>query len=256
MLDFLYMNLMRYLGTAGILIVGLVTIARFGCTTRDTPPNAQAKIQVVGDSVYEFETLYQGEKVEVTFQIKNVGTGTLAIDKVESSCGCTVALTSADRIPPNGIAKIYATFNSSGFLGQVRKYVYVFSNDPEKPELDFEIMGNVLTEIDLDPAYLVFEQTAVGKPVEARIKLRNTTSKSITLVGIENPYESLKVDFTKRTLQPSDTLALNATMRPKEAGSSSGSIKVLTDSEKQKVLEIKFIKYTLETEPSLETTRK
>jgi len=210
---------------------------------------AQPKIQVVSDSAYNFGTLYQGEKAEAAFEIKNVGKDTLVINRVESSCGCTAVLACVNRIPPNGIAKIVVTFNSAGILGPVRKYVSVLSNDPQKPEVEFEIFGNVLVEIDLDQPDFTFYNAVVGKPAKATVTLKNIVSKPITLVGIENPYEAIKIDFNKTTIQPSETLTLSATMTPKEPGVMLGSIKILTDSDRQKTVEIKVYANVLVPEP-------
>jgi hypothetical protein len=201
---------------------------------------AQPHIQAPTDTVYDFDLLYQGEVKEVSFEVKNVGRDTLVIDKVESTCGCTAALASDNRVPPNGSTKILAVFDSKGILGPVRKYVTVFSNDQRRPELTFEISGNVGVEIDADPPELLFADAVVGKPIRSTITLTNIVSKPISLERLENPYESLKIDFARTTLKSSEELTLHATMIPKEPGQLAGFVRLYTDSDRQRIVEIKI----------------
>jgi hypothetical protein len=216
---------------------------------------AQPKIQIHGDSTYDFDRLYQGETVKATFEVKNAGTDTLVINKVESSCGCTAALASADKVAPNEIAKITATFHSTGILGPVKKYVTVLSNDPERPTIEFVLEGSVVVEIDTDQPNLSFEQAVIGKSIKASITLKNVVSKPITLVDIENPYSTITTDFKRKTLQPSEEMTLNATMVPKEPMRLFGAIKVLTDSDRQKIVEIKVFADVVMPEPSSGTKK-
>jgi hypothetical protein len=194
----------------------------------------------VTDTVYDFDLMYQGEVKEVTFEVKNAGKDTLVIDKVESTCGCTAALASDNRVPPDGITKILAVFDSKGILGPVRKYVTVLSNDQKRPELTFEISGNVVVEIDVDPPEFLFADAVVGKPISSTITLKNIVSKPISLARLQNPYEALKISFTETTLRPSEELTLYATMTPKEPGQLTGFIRIFTDSDRQRILEIKI----------------
>jgi hypothetical protein len=295
------MNRRMFVGFFGLFCLMLWRVAAI----------AQPQIQINGNAKYDFGTLFQGEKAEVTFEVKNVGTDTLLITSVETSCGCTAALASADKILPNGTAKISATFNSTAFYGPISKHVYVRSNDVKNPQVEFEITGTVAVEIELLQAYFIFEDAMVGKTTKASVTLKNVSSKPITLVGVENTYETVKIDFKKTTIPagfkiteqslknlkseslPDDvlkklqtlkdryitgekefsdilkttigneqtlkflplllkhasvpnTFTLNATMTPKEPGVVFGSIKVLTDSDRQTAVEVKIYANVLE----------
>ena len=73
-----------------------------------------------------------------------MGTDTLIIGRVHSSCGCTAALVSNDEIAPGDSAEIKATFRSKGFSGKVEKKIYVDTNDPAHYRITYKIKGEVI----------------------------------------------------------------------------------------------------------------
>ncbi len=99
------------------------------------------KIKLAADS-YDFGTVAQGAAVKHIFKFKNVGTDTLKIEQVRSSCGCTAA-ESSKIIPPQKDGQIEVNFNTASQMGQVSKTVYIFSNDVEAPQRSVSIYGTV-----------------------------------------------------------------------------------------------------------------
>ena len=82
---------------------------------------------------FDFGNLEEGQVVDHTFEFANAGTDTLIIAQVRASCGCTAALLSANRIPPQGTGEIKTTFKTKGRAGKQKKTLTVFSNDPDTP---------------------------------------------------------------------------------------------------------------------------
>src|SRR3990172_1452466 len=78
---------------------------------------------------YDFGTVVQGSAVKHTFKFKNVGTDTLKIAQVKTSCGCTAAWESSKVIPPKAEGQIEVSFNTGSRQGKASKTVYVYSND-------------------------------------------------------------------------------------------------------------------------------
>lgn len=83
------------------------------------------------DSVQNFGTVTDGEKVMITFHFKNTGTKPLVISNVQASCGCTVPSKPEEPIAPGAEGKITAEFNSSGRVGKASKNVTVTANTKE-----------------------------------------------------------------------------------------------------------------------------
>jgi hypothetical protein len=96
----------------------------------------------LAEATYDFGTIAQGAAVKHIFKFKNVGTDTLKIEQVRSSCGCTAA-ESSKIIPPQKDGQIEVNFNTASQMGKVSKTVYIFSNDVEVPQRSVSIHGTV-----------------------------------------------------------------------------------------------------------------
>ena len=113
----------------------------------------QPKITFKKDS-WDFGKIKQGDEPSCEFVFKNEGDGDLTIKNVETSCGCTAALVSDKSVPPGSSGKIKVTFSSRGYEGEVAKYIYVDTDDPNAPRLQLKITAAVdvppQPRIDLD----------------------------------------------------------------------------------------------------------
>lgn len=84
------------------------------------------------DSIQNFGKVTDGEKVLLSFHVKNTGTKPLVISSVTAGCGCTVPSKPEEPILPGAEGIIKAEFNSSGRVGRADKYVTVNCNTRER----------------------------------------------------------------------------------------------------------------------------
>lgn len=142
------------------------------------------------ENSWNFGPIKQGEVVEHEFVFRNAGNALLVIKKVSTSCGCTAALVSQKEIAPGKEGRIKVTFDSRGYFGKVRKYIYVESNDPKNPRLELTITAEVETgpapRIELEPYNLDLGLVLEGESSEARIKVRNSGQLELVF-DIDNP---------------------------------------------------------------------
>ncbi|MCB0731606.1 MAG: DUF1573 domain-containing protein, partial [Ignavibacteriae bacterium] len=108
---------------------------------------------------YNFGDIIEGEKVTHDFIIFNRGTDKLVIDKVKASCGCTAANPTKTELLPEDSTTIQVEFNTLRRIGPQKKFVYVFSNDPETPQLRLQFSANVIKK----------EQTKVGSTPDLKL---------------------------------------------------------------------------------------
>jgi Protein of unknown function (DUF1573) len=80
------------------------------------------------DSSKDFGKIREGQKLEVAFRFKNTGDKPLVIQRVQPSCGCTVAEQSKEPVAPGAQGQIRATFNSEGRTGINHKTLFVYAN--------------------------------------------------------------------------------------------------------------------------------
>lgn len=77
------------------------------------------------------------------FKVKNTGNKPLIISSIKTSCGCTTPEYSKDPIAPGKTGHIKVHYNTAT-LGEFRKLIEVFSNDPENSRAVLYIKGNVM----------------------------------------------------------------------------------------------------------------
>ena len=93
------------------------------------------QVQLI-DSVYDFGTITEGEKVTFNFRFKNIGQKALIIVSTPASCGCTVPEKPEQPIPAGETGFIKVVFNSKGKQGHQEKNINVIANtNPEFPSL-------------------------------------------------------------------------------------------------------------------------
>src|SRR6185312_5736406 len=96
------------------------------------------------DSVYNFGSVTDGDKVEYSYRFKNTGKNPLIISSAVASCGCTVPEKPEEPIKPGETGFLKVVFNSKGRVGEVHKEITVTSNAfPKFPVL--QLTGQVVS---------------------------------------------------------------------------------------------------------------
>jgi hypothetical protein len=94
---------------------------------------------------HDFGDIFQGDKVEETFEFANTGTEPLIITNVQVTCGCTTPKGwPRDPIMPGGKAELTVAFNSAGKMGKQNKVVTVVSNAVNADGAQISFTTNVL----------------------------------------------------------------------------------------------------------------
>lgn len=98
------------------------------------------------DSVANFGIVKMGEKVEVKFKFKNVGTKPLLLLQVQAGCGCTTPDYTKEPVAPGKEGWVNGIFNSENQRGEVHKYIMVKSNTKNGVEHRLTFTGVVNNE--------------------------------------------------------------------------------------------------------------
>jgi len=160
-------------GPASALIIGAVML-----TLAAGPALAahQPKIKFKSDS-WDFGKVKQSATLEHEFVFKNAGNAKLTIIKVETSCGCTAALATEKTLEPGQEGKIKVSFSASGFSGEISKYVYVDSDDPDDPRFMLKIKAVVevppAPRAELSPYTQDVGLLLEGEEIEAKLVVSN-----------------------------------------------------------------------------------
>lgn len=97
---------------------------------------ANAPVFKVASTTVDLGKIPGASTRDVEFPFTNDGKSDLIIRHIKSSCGCTAVQRDNQGIgiKPGQSSSIKATFNSGGYKGKVTKAIFVYTNDPRKPE--------------------------------------------------------------------------------------------------------------------------
>jgi hypothetical protein len=89
-----------------------------------------------------------GEIPTIEIPVRNLGTGDLIIEAVTTSCGCTSASITPEVIPAGGTGTLAIRYDSGAHgpdeVGPVMRQIFIASNDPDKPEVEFRLIAEVI----------------------------------------------------------------------------------------------------------------
>lgn len=97
---------------------------------------------VCAQPAFEFVISNGQSHVEHSFELGNEGDAPLVIEKVHACCGATVKW-SLNTIPPAMNSVLEVSMDLRGKRGQIRKSIYVHTNDPQCPILSIRLIGMV-----------------------------------------------------------------------------------------------------------------
>jgi hypothetical protein len=93
---------------------------------------------------WDFGIVKEGAIVKHEFIFNNEGTHNLNIRDITTSCGCTVSKASKTELLPGEGTSIKVVFKSKGYSGKVQQFVYVHTDNVDKPVTRFIIKAEVV----------------------------------------------------------------------------------------------------------------
>jgi hypothetical protein len=85
------------------------------------------------ETQYDFGKIEEGKVVEHTFKFQNNGKATLKINDIKTSCGCTAALVSSEKIAPGEEGTLLVELDTKNRKGKMRRTITIKSNDSKEP---------------------------------------------------------------------------------------------------------------------------
>jgi len=118
-----------------------------GCGARHYAQKQTVPMERVKDFepyVFDFGRIKEGEVLKHEFILKNETSKILNIKDVNTSCGCTVSEVEKRSLQPNESTVIKVKFNSRGYSGPTQQYVYVHTDNLDKPVIRYIIKAEVV----------------------------------------------------------------------------------------------------------------
>ena len=135
---------------------------------------------------WDFGNTKEGKSLTHTFEFTNEGDSTLKIGKVQTSCGCAAALITKKSYKPGEKGQIKVTFNTRGYEGDVSKYIYIESNDPEQPNKMLTVSASIAVpprpKIELNRYSVDLGLLLEGEEIQSEATLHNKGEKELSVV--------------------------------------------------------------------------
>ncbi len=136
-----------------VLILGLVILGLAGYGYFKSTPGVEnqaenlPKIEIT-PQYFDFGEVEDGQVLEYSFLVKNVGAKVLEIKRVATSCTCTTAEVKKDKLAPGERVDLLVKYDSGAMpghhgRGKQERIIYVQSNDPLNPQVEVTIYANV-----------------------------------------------------------------------------------------------------------------
>ncbi|NMC73106.1 MAG: DUF1573 domain-containing protein [Geobacteraceae bacterium] len=165
--------------------------------------------------VHNFKDTTQGTTIVHSFTFRNTGTEPATIEKVTSSCGCTVADISERVVRPGKRGEIKASFDTSDFSGPVSKQIYVFLSGSKAPAYTLSLKGNIIEELVVTPPQVNLGELKAGVRKVATVKLENKGKRTIRIREIQAVAAQMTASADKRSLKPGETATIRISLVPR-----------------------------------------
>ncbi len=194
---------------------------------------------VFEEQVYDFGRIYIGEKMQHGFKFRNYGSGVLLINNVSSSCGCTAALVSKNKLFKDEEGAVEIKFNTGNYVGKVTKSVIVNSNDPEIPGYKLTVTGEIIEEVIIIPKQINFGIIRKGDTYARAFEIKTVPELNIGIKEVVSPNPYIRIAQCKASKNNSCNYEVTISNYD-YIGKFNGIIFVYTNSSKQERIDIPF----------------
>ena len=126
------------LATIGLLLAVLLAACGGGAPDID-----------LSQSQTDLGVVTNGEIRTIEISVQNLGSGDLIIEAVTTSCGCTSADIKPRVIPAGENGTLSIRYDSGAHgpdeVGSVMRQVFIASNDPSDPEVEFRFTAEIIS---------------------------------------------------------------------------------------------------------------
>ncbi|MDD3087836.1 MAG: DUF1573 domain-containing protein [Candidatus Omnitrophica bacterium] len=130
-----------------LVVILLLSLFHYGCYPQKQKKAADRIIQGVAiEDDKNFKDLGQvreGELIKHSFVILNEWDRPLSIKEVSTSCGCAVAKIGSKVLGPWESANLDIVFNTEGYSGEVKQFIYVSTDNLDMPTIRFIIKADI-----------------------------------------------------------------------------------------------------------------
>jgi hypothetical protein len=218
-----------------------VLVALAAATVFTATASAQAKIEVVGGDTFDWGKVAPGD-LKTVIELRNAGTDTLKIDRIQPGCGCTAAPIDKNVLGPGETGKISVNLDAKNRSGALHKIITVYSDDPVAPTTVINLKAEIKPVMEFRPTeWFLVNDAKVGVESASSIRLVNSGDAAFTVFPPELTTGNFQVRFNmkeKQELQPGQEIEITAFVTPQAAGAMNGTIRLKTTTKEYPTKEL------------------
>ena len=155
--------------------------------------HGQARIETDTEG-WDFGKVDQGYKDSRIVKIKNIGDKDLVIRRVGVTCGCVDAKIAAKVLAPGKSTELTVTLDTLAVSGQLKKYVFVDSNDPRMSKLMMPVHGEVLAGWWVTPNNLNFGRVDREDSPSKTFRIHLNPRKDVKVMRVYCDSHSIEIE--------------------------------------------------------------
>lgn len=177
----------------GIGAVAPLLFAGFVGAVLAGPALAAPRLEL-SEPVHDFGTVDAGKTVQHEYILRNTGDAPLHIQRVYSTCSCTVAGFDKE-VAPGARGSIRVELATEGQEGAIAVHLEAYTNDPENAQLMLTVKADVRAGLVASPGYVRFVVTEGFGEAHAHQVVLARDGRQFAVTGVSSPYSFVEGSF-------------------------------------------------------------
>ena len=162
----------------------------------------------------DFGRVDQYQTLDHSITLGNEGDAPLRILKVESSCGCTVAVPSDSIVLPGREVHLDVTFKSKDATGVQSKKIVLRTNDPAEPSVTIMVKADVHALVRMSEEIVRFDPAQLGTTATKRVRMSADQDRGLEITSIKGGEKILQTKMTRETIAGESVVWIDLSLRP------------------------------------------
>jgi hypothetical protein len=166
---------------------------------------------VLREQIFDFKQVYEGQSVTHNFLVFNQGNDTLKVERVKTTCSCSV-VSFDSAIPPGEHGNVTVKVDTHGSDGRERWGVTLFTNDPTWKEAGLDLRADVRPAIVLSGSAVQFGGKSDVSSTRV-VEIRSAIDRPLVIQPEQFDLED-KVNYTLDETQEGKSFKVTFRNRP------------------------------------------
>ena len=174
--------------------------------------------QLKWDTLEQTVKVNPGDREAVAkYRFTNVGSKTVTIDGVKTSCGCTTAALAKNDYAPGESGEIVARMEVGSRTGHQEKSILVTTKDNPKAPTALRLLADIPIPVVLNPTFVMWSIGEAPKPKTIDIKVTDGFPAKLLNVDSTNPDIKVEVNQVRPGVEVEVKVTPKDTTRPESA---------------------------------------